>query len=133
MRRNRRASSNMDDKYCTLAAVSIKALDVHLRNEGTIHVTNSAGEGLLAAAIRRRDFGLFNRCIQKGAKVQQFDHLGCTPLHLAVELDILDAAKMLLQHGACIDHVAKDGDTPPFQGNGTAKLPYDQVSFVEKG
>lgn len=87
-------------------------MDVYMQHGGNVNVTSSLGEGLLAAAIQRRDRDLFNWCLEKGASVSHADKFQRTPLHVAAEYNDVAALERLLQRGANVNALDENGDTP---------------------
>lgn len=71
-----------------------------------------SGVGPLCRAALRGNEQILKRLLEKGARVEQADELGNTPLHLAVMGDSASAAEILLQAGAPVLVANSDGLTP---------------------
>ncbi len=52
--------------------------------------------------------------IAEGSELDLGDKLGFTPLHLAAQDFSVEAAEMLLKHGALVDPINQFGNTPLF-------------------
>lgn len=72
----------------------------------------STGETALHIVTQRRDLTWLNYLVSHGAKVNQGDDHGLTPLQLAVNLGWREGAEFLVENGAQTDVSNDAGETP---------------------
>ena len=70
------------------------------------------GNSLLHVLADLKDSKYVKWVIDKIRNVDQYDSFGQTPLHRACAASNLKVAKLLLQHGANVNAVRRNGDTP---------------------
>ena len=63
-------------------------------------------------AVRNEDVDLVLDCLHKGADLHYEDDDGRTPLHLAAETGSTEVTKVLVEAGASLSAVDKQGKTP---------------------
>ncbi|XP_070367441.1 ankyrin repeat domain-containing protein 65 isoform X4 [Equus asinus] len=68
--------------------------------------------GRLLQAVWRGPVGLATQLLQQGASVEERDHAGRTPLHLAVLRGHVPLVRLLLQRGAPVGAADREGRTP---------------------
>jgi ankyrin repeat protein len=52
--------------------------------------------------------------VDMGADINGRDESGRAPLHYAVQSDHISIVEFLLQHGAQVDQLSFEGETPPY-------------------
>lgn len=72
----------------------------------------TTGETALHIVTQRRDLTWLSYLVERGAKVNQGDDHGLTPLQLAVNLGWREGVDYLVQHGAQTDVSNDAGETP---------------------
>lgn len=72
----------------------------------------STGQGALHIVTQRRDVTWLSYLVGHGAKVNQADDHGLTPLQLAVNLGWREGAEFLVENGAQTDVANDAGETP---------------------
>lgn len=78
-----------------------------------LNLLNHEGEGALHKAVRSLKLALLDALVEAKADVDLGERsAGKRPLHLAVEMGDLEAARVLLSAGAVVDGEAMDGSTP---------------------
>lgn len=72
----------------------------------------SSGEAPLHIVVKRRDITYLNFLAARGARVEQRDNAGNTPLYLAAQLGWTDGVTALLMRRAQVDAPGANGETP---------------------
>ncbi|KAL6697151.1 ankyrin repeat-containing domain protein [Trichoderma pleuroticola] len=85
-----------------------------VRLGANVTAADEAGRTLLGLVARNENLAdMIPELLKAGAVTEEADGEGYTPLHLAAWYQCTEAIKILVEHGASVEAVNNEGDTPP--------------------